>query len=110
MIQIPLDLSRHCLYSEIRRLYNRMLSSCLKSAEQEALTGKKLELLKQALETWDFPTLRADHGALAGGRNNTVALVTDEDGRPAIMIDGQFITAKMRILVGSATKKWVKNV
>jgi hypothetical protein len=91
LIKIPLDLSRHCIQTEISRLYSRMLALCLKSAEPGGDTEKKLELLKQALEKWDFPALRSNHIALAGGQDNTVALVEDDAGRAAIVVNDRFI-------------------
>lgn len=68
-----------------------MLSSCLKSADQDGTAVSKLELLKEALETWNFPSLRAGYRTLAGGQDSTVTLVTDESGRPGLKIDDQFI-------------------
>ena len=88
MIQIPLDLSKHCIQTETKRLYNRLLSVCLKTPAPGTLAEKKLELLGQALETWDFPGLRAAHPELAGGREADVALVMAADGRLLISING----------------------
>ena len=91
MIRIPFDLSAHCVQTEIKRLYNRQLSACIKSQKKIDQAEEKLELLKKALETWDFSTLRAEHRALAGGRDNKVALIADDDGRISIVIDDQTI-------------------
>jgi len=88
MIQIPLDLSTHCIQSEIKRLYNRQLSICLKSLESDCLAENKLELFRQALETGAFPKLRAEHPALAGGHNNEVFLVVDDTGGLFILLNG----------------------
>lgn len=91
MIRIPLDLYRHCLQTETRRQYNRLLSACLKNPDTDELAEKKLELLRQALETWDFPALRAAHRELAGGQENEVALAADEAGRLFILLNGRAI-------------------
>ncbi|MFZ5565120.1 MAG: hypothetical protein ACOZBW_13815 [Thermodesulfobacteriota bacterium] len=89
MIHLPLDLSRHCIQTEVRRLHNRLLSQCLRSPAPDDPTEKKLELLQQALETWDFPALRAAHPELAGGREADVALVEGPDSRLTIVINGR---------------------
>lgn len=92
MIRIPLDLSSHCIQTEIRRQYNRQLSACLKSAAGDDTAEKKLEILKTSLETWDFPKLRSDHTALCGGRNPEVIVAGDNSGRCFLMLDGQIVT------------------
>lgn len=92
MIRIPLDLSTHCIQTEIRRLYKRLLSACLKSPDNNEAAEKELELLKKALETWDFPALRAGHRELAGGQANDVVLTADYTGRLFIMMNGQIIS------------------
>ena len=92
MIEITLDLSRHCVQTEIKRIYNRLLAACLKSPDGDELIEKRLELLKQALEVWDFPALRAGYRELAGGQENAVALVADDAGRMTIRINDRAIS------------------
>ena len=91
MVQIPLDLSAHCIQAEIKRLYKRQLTVCLKSSKNDSLAENKLELLRHALETGDFPTLRAEHRALAGGHNNEAFLLADDNGRLFIMLNDRTI-------------------
>ncbi len=71
---ISLDLRQHCIATEIRKKYNRLLSQCLKSKQDDETREHDLELLKQALETLDFPKLRAHHPELAGGSDIPVTL------------------------------------
>jgi hypothetical protein len=91
MIHIPLDLSRHCIQTEARRQYNRLLSTCLKSADGDDRAEKKLELLRKALETFDFPRLRADYRELAGGQAHEVVLMGDGTGPLSLIIDGRTV-------------------
>lgn len=92
MIHIPLDLSKHCVQTETRRIYNQLVSACLKTPAPDALAEKKLGLLQQALETWAFPSLRATYPELAGGREADVALETDSAGRLLISINGRTLS------------------
>jgi len=84
-----LDLSRHCIQTEIRRLYNRSVSRYFKLEKEDPQLAADIELLKNALETLDFPRLRSAHGALAGGRGDReVELVADDQGGVIVQIDG----------------------
>ncbi|MDY6830487.1 MAG: hypothetical protein SWC96_01355 [Thermodesulfobacteriota bacterium] len=92
MIKIPLDLSKHCIQTETKRVYNRLLSTCLKPGTgPDTLAEQKLELLQQALETWDFAALRAAYPELAGGREAAVVLVTGPAGRLRISLNGRIL-------------------
>lgn len=94
MVRIPLDLSKHCIQTETKRVYNRLLSTCLKPGtgpDSLAEQKQKLELLQQALETWDFAALRAAYPELAGDREAAVVLVTGPDGRLRISLNGRIL-------------------
>ncbi|OQX64188.1 MAG: hypothetical protein B5M56_00410 [Desulfococcus sp. 4484_241] len=91
MVEIPLDLSSHCIHTEIKRLYNRTLSECLGNPDIDDFAEERLELLKHALELFDFPALRAKYRELAGGTDSAVALLTDDAGRIIIKMDGTVI-------------------
>jgi len=93
MVRIPLDLSKHCIQTETKRIYNRLLSTCLKpGAGPDTLAEQELGLLQQALETWDFAALRAAYPELAGSREADVALVTVPGGRLCISINGRILS------------------
>lgn len=85
---IRLDLSRHCIQTEIKRQYERSLAACLRSGGDADALAATVETLRSALETLDFPKLRAAHPALAGGRSDRVELVSDAGGRLTLLIDG----------------------
>ena len=88
-----LDLSRHCIETEIRRLYNRSVSRYIKLKKEDPQLEADVELLKAALEGLDFPGLRSGHGELAGNRGNRVVeLAAGDAGKVVIRIDGRDVT------------------
>ena len=91
MIEIPLDLTKHCIETETRRLYEHRVKACLTKHAIEKSTEAELELLKQALETFDFQNLRAGYPELMGGSAHKVTLATDAGGQILIMIDERII-------------------
>jgi hypothetical protein len=88
-LRIRLDLSRHCIETEMKRRHRRLVDRALKSmAFAESLEGE-IELLRQSLEQFDFGLLRVRYPALAGGGTELVELEKDEQGAPKIRINGQ---------------------
>lgn len=88
-MEIELDLTRHCVETEIRRRYERALSGVFrKGADVERLEAV-VELTRRALETFDFSGLRSRYSPLAGGSDERVALSASAEGAPALSIDGQ---------------------
>jgi hypothetical protein len=71
---IDLDLRNHCIATEIKKRYNQSLSNFLKSRPGHEQPEEELELLKQALETLDFPGLRFRHPELAGNSDAHITL------------------------------------
>ena len=87
---MKLDLSKHCIQTEIKRLYNRNVSRYFKLKEEDLQLATELELLKAALENLDFPHLRSAHPVLAGGREDSVIeLSIVDDGRISVRVDGR---------------------
>ena len=87
---LELNLTHHCIETAIRKRYDQAISAYFKKSKKERERHEKdLELLLQALETLDFPTLRARYRALAGATASHVALSTDHSGHLVIHIDGQ---------------------
>ena len=88
-----LDLSKHCIQTEIKRLYNRSVSRYFRLKEEDPRLAAEIELLKAALETLDFHRLRSGHGELAGGRGDrAVELAAGASGDVVVRIDGRDIT------------------
>lgn len=78
-MEIELNLKNHCIASEIKKLYNRSVSTYLKKAhylkpDDTVPVEETIELLKKALETLDLPGLRNKHPVLAGKTDTPVML------------------------------------
>jgi hypothetical protein len=79
-MRLKLNLDNHCVETEIRRLYNARVGECLGHRRVSAEDEEIIELLKNMLETIDFPSLRSSWKDLAGGPGRDAMLVL-EDGR-----------------------------
>lgn len=79
-MRLKLNLDNHCVETEIRRVYNARVGECLKNSRVSAEDEELIELLKNMLETIDFPSLRSSWRDLAGGSGRDAILVVD-DGR-----------------------------
>ena len=91
---MKLDLSKHCIQTEIKRLYNRSVSRYFKLERDDPQLAGDIELLKTGLETLDFRRLRSDYRELAGGRDDRVVeLAAEDDGRVVVRIDGRDIAS-----------------
>jgi len=87
---MKLNLSRHCIETEIRRLYNRSVSLYIKLKKEDPLLETDIALLKAALESLDFPGLRSGYSKLAGNQGNSVVeLAANDDGGVIVRIDGR---------------------
>ncbi|MFO7884683.1 MAG: hypothetical protein R6U68_07675 [Desulfobacteraceae bacterium] len=95
-IRLNLDLSRHCLETEIKSRYNKKISNCLKSENIGKSMEKEIEALKTALETFDFSYLRSHYPSLAGGKTDKVCLAADGCGMPIIEINGKQVPSASR--------------
>ena len=67
MKPVKLNLSEHCIQTEIKRLYNQSFSDYFKKDADKEHLEQRLELLKSALETFDFQKLRSRYVELSGG-------------------------------------------
>lgn len=85
-MKISLDLSTHCIETEIRRVYNRTLSAYFKTdADREALE-KTLRLAETALQRFDFQHLRHTYPDLLGGMTAEISLRWDETGEVVVVL------------------------
>jgi hypothetical protein len=84
---LKLDLTRHCIETEVRRLHERCIRDYFKQPEDRPRLEAAIDLLREALETFDFPALRACHPALAGQTEHRVALDRDPQGNLRILVD-----------------------
>jgi hypothetical protein len=87
-MQIALDLSRHCIETEIKRRRNRCISRYFREVGARPAIKGELELLEAALATLDFGALRIRYPALNGHSDAAVTLAREENGRLVIRVDG----------------------
>jgi hypothetical protein len=84
---IHLDLSVHCIETELRRHYHHGIGAYFKADEQgKARLGPTIASLQQILETVDFRRMRSTHPVLAGGADVEAVLYYDGDS-PFILAD-----------------------
>ena len=86
---LTLDLRKHCIETAIRKRYERCISAYFKTKGGHRPIEQDIELLRLALETLDFPALRAKHSVLAGASSHHVQLSLDHERRLEIRIDGR---------------------
>jgi len=84
---ITLDLRRHCIETASRRRYDRCLTAYFRDAAGRTMLEAEIEMLKRALETFDFARLRSTYPQLAGGGRATVCLQAETPERIDIVID-----------------------
>ena len=84
---VKLDLSKHCIETEIKGLHNQMIYQYFKSTDDRAKLEKKIEVLEVALKELDFAQLRSTYTELSGNSADDVAL-SYEKKRLAIYING----------------------
>lgn len=90
-LKISLDLSKHCIETELRRQHEKAISAYFKAGkDQKPKLEKTIEMIGQALETLDFSHLRSQYPALAGGTHQKVVL-SKVDANLVIAIDDKKI-------------------
>jgi len=89
-MKIKLNLSRHCVETEIKRLYNQSVLKYFKADDQDHIE-KQIEILQHALQTLDFGTLRNNYPELAGHSNDHIELSIDDYNQIIILINGKNI-------------------
>lgn len=94
MTVISLNVSKHCVGTEIKRQYNQRIAAYFKLKDPEDIgrAESAIALLKAALEGIDFGGLRAACPELRGGGRHEVSL-SGEGGAILIHINGETIDA-----------------
>jgi hypothetical protein len=90
-MQIKLDLSKHCIETEIKKRYNQSISEYFKIKPPDSCLEHQIENLKEALTSLDFGHLRKEFPALAGNHDNEVILSFDSRNNISILINGKQI-------------------
>ena len=90
-MKIPLDLSRHCIETEAKRIYEESLKQYFKVSDSKRPgLEEKIEGLRNFLEYSDFSHLRSSHPVLAGREGGKAALHLLGRDLFEIEIDGRF--------------------
>jgi hypothetical protein len=94
MLEIELDLRKHCIETAIRRLYNRLLSEYFRNRGGNAESEKKLTLLQNALSCFNFSSLRTVYRELAGKSGARIILTDNGGSAPGITINGRPVSTE----------------
>lgn len=90
-LKIQLDLSRHCIETEFKRLYNRSVANYFKSKHNKQELEIRIDVLKNALERVDFSFLRSHYPILSGGIERDVYLTVNPDGDVHIIMPEEVV-------------------
>jgi len=90
--EIELDLSRHCIETEIKRVYNYAISTYFKTEKCRKPIEETISLTRRAFELLDFPRLRTEYPPLAGGTDLRV-LLSEDDGVLTVFLNGMPATS-----------------
>ena len=90
-MKIPLNLSRHCIETESKRIYEDSLNQYFKAPDSKRPElEEKIEGLRNFLEYSDFNHLRSRHQVLAGREGGKAVLHLLGGDLFEIEIDGSF--------------------
>ena len=84
---IKLNLQKHCIETEIKRLYNQSLSEFFIANSDKNMLEKRISILQYALEHFDFPYLRRTYIELAGSCKDDIVLIWDKTNRIRLKIN-----------------------
>jgi hypothetical protein len=85
---IRLDLSRHCIETALKRCHNAAISRYFNVSNPSSDLEDEIELLGQALKTFDFNYLRSHYRPLAGHSAVIVRLTQGSAGQPTLTFEG----------------------
>ena len=94
-MNIKLNLSRHCIETEMKRQYNKTISDYFKkkAGDDKQALETRIDLLQQGLETFDFNRLRTQYPELRGEAPAAVELTATAGQKPQLLINGKAINA-----------------
>lgn len=90
-MKIQLDLTNHCIQTEVKRRHEAAISRYFKSGKNKEAIEAELVLLEKALTAFDFAHLRSRWPELSGGDDRPVFLIDDDSGRPCLRFDDRTI-------------------
>jgi len=78
-MHIKLDLSKHCIETEIKKLHDQSIFQYFKSNESREKLEEGLDILQMALEKLNCGKLRSTYAELAGHNNDDIRLSKEKD-------------------------------
>ena len=87
-MKIKLNLKKHCVETELKRLYNRSLSQYFKPGCNQKQNEKIIDVIKTVLENSNISNLRSKHPELSGNSEADIVLITDRKDQVVILING----------------------
>ena len=87
-LKLELDLSRHCLLTELKRRYERALAEALRLPEA-GTAAATLEFVKAVLEEVDLEGLRGRIPELGGGSQAGILLVQTGRREAVLFVNGR---------------------
>jgi len=89
-VKIKLNLSRHCIETETKRLYNQSVLKYFKADDKDHIE-KQIVILQHALQTLDFGKLRSTYPEFTGHCNDQVELSVNNQNQIIVHINGKEI-------------------
>ena len=90
-MKIQLDLTKHCIETELKRRHNRLVSRYFKLKRKDLDLENKIDCIGKALNSLNFQFLRSHFSDLAGNSDKDILLSVDEKGEIHILIEGNEI-------------------
>lgn len=87
-MKIKLNLKKHCVETELKRLYNRNLSQYFKPGSNQKQIEKIIDVIKTVLENSNISNLRSKYPELSGNSEADIVLATDRQDQVIILING----------------------
>ena len=87
-MKIKLNLKKHCVETELKRLYNRSLSQYFKPGSNQKQIEKIIDVIKTVLENSNISNLRSKYPELSGNSEADIVLTTDRQDQIVILING----------------------
>lgn len=90
-MKIHLDLTLHCIETEIKRRHEEAISLYFKKKGDKQGLEAKLVLLEKAIQSFDFSYLRDRWPVLSGGHESRVYLTYDESENPCLQFENHCV-------------------
>ena len=87
-MNIKLNLKKHCVETELKRLYNQSLSQYFKPGSNQKQIEKIIDAIKSVLENSNISKLRSKYPELSGNSEADIVMTADRPDQVVIIING----------------------